>query len=230
MSSPLSNLHFRKIDDKTCEITCSLAGQFSQINDTLSKENRATTALIMLCELLEINKVSCTLLKELQQDLNLPENKRSNAGTLVSDYFFEYHITEKYVASCEEIFCQEETFYSDVARNLQLSEQKEDALWADIFQNAEHSFYKPTKDSFGEDEMEEFERISALRHEYWGNMNLLQHLELLERHLLPAQIGEIWPRQVFLLTFKSDYLKGIEELESHQTASDAHICRWLDRL
>ncbi|MCU0439253.1 MAG: hypothetical protein MUC49_15255 [Raineya sp.] len=233
MSSPLSNIHFWKIDNKTCKIECSLASQFSQTG-YIHEENLPSTALVMLCELIDRSstKVNSKLLELLENDLNITEESKTNKNEYVSNYFIPPSIAMKYIEKCEQIEKNQELLFVDTIESLNLPTEREDAFWADIFKNAEHDFYKPTRkeveDLWGEEEREEIEYFLKQPHGYFGNMNFLQNWEILEKHLTPKEINKIHPRQVFKITFKEDYLADIEDLESHQSCLDANISHWLE--
>jgi hypothetical protein len=232
MSSPLSNIHFYKLDNKTCKIVCSLASQFSQTG-YIRTENLPSTALVMLCELMDRSsiKVNSKLLTLLENDLHITEESKKEKNECVSNYFIPPSIAMKYVEKCEQIEKNEELLFVDTIESLNLPTEREDVLWADIFENAEHDFSKPTREEleniFLWDE-EEIVPFLEKPHGYVGSMNFLQNWEILEKHLTSEEIHEIHPRQVFLLTFKDDYLSDIEDLESHQSCLDAHISQWLE--
>ncbi len=223
MSSPLTSLSFFKTSDKSCFVIMRLQSQHHEIGIELQEkpDDIPPTALAFLLELLEENKINTDLQKMLQKDLNLDESERTHAGTLLSNYFINLPTIQKYIKSAKITHIQEECLYADTVPNIGLSPQEEDIFWENIIQKTKHDFYLPDEDDFLE---------GAEIPRYCGNMNILKNLEILETFLTPMQIDKIFPLMEFEIIFYENYLQEIENLNSVETGSDAHIYHWLEKI
>jgi hypothetical protein len=70
MSATITNLHFEKLNNSSCRITCRQAGNNRAINPDLTQQERKTTALLLLCDILEDNETGSELLATIRCEIN----------------------------------------------------------------------------------------------------------------------------------------------------------------
>lgn len=228
MSTTISNLHFERLTDSSCRITCRQAGNNRAINPDLTDSERKTTALLLLCDLLEDNGEGAELLTAIRLSLNKHPEIFLTEDESVTDYFFDETITSSLVNSCEEVIFYEEEVYYDIIQNLQLNPTIEAQLWDEILASELHYLSKPT-----ETELEEAGLTVEAKSNpfiYFGYFPFFQNLGTLEKYLTSQQIDEIWPRQVFELQLNGDYFATISELNSSASALDCNVNTWLQKI
>lgn len=216
--SIISTLHFTKLNDSSCRILMRLQSRHDEIGIDLQDNHSeiAPTAMAFLLELFENNGISSEIQKRLKIDLDLGEN------AILSNYFINYETVMNYLESVSIVKIREENLYADTVSLLGMTtEEEENIFWNNILQKTEHQFYAPDENDFPEDE--EIPRFCGL-------MNILSNITALETFLTPEQIDEIWPCIEFELVFKEDYLKEITTLLSKESALNAQIGQWLERI
>lgn len=228
MSTTLTNLHFWKLNDSSCRITCRQAGNHRAINPDLTDLERKTTALLLLCDILEDNGEGDELLAAIRSGLNKHPEIFLTKDESVTDYFFDETITSALVNSCEEVTFYEEEVYYDIIQNLHLNPTIEAQLWEEILASEMHQLYKPTADDLEDAGLtEEAEKNPFI---YFGYFLFFQNLSTLEKYLTPQQVDGIWPRQVFELQLNGDYFATISELNSSASALDCNVNSWLQKI
>jgi hypothetical protein len=226
--STISNLHFEKLNDSSCRITCRQAGNQRAINPDLTDLERKTTALLLLCDILEDNEAGSELLATIRSEINKHPELFLTEEESVTYYFFDETITFALVNSCEEVTFYEEEVYYDIIQNLHLNPTIEAQLWEEILASEMHQLHKPTINDLEDAGLtEEAEKTPFI---YFGYFLFFQNLSTLEKYLTPQQVDEIWPRQVFELQLNGDYFSIISELNSSASALDCNVNNWLQKI
>ena len=223
MSSPLTSLHFHKINDRSCTILMYLQNRNHELGEDLqSKPSEIpSTVLAFLLEILEKNQILTELQLKLQNDTNLNESLRSFSGKLFSNYFINPQIVMKYVESARITRIQEAYLYADTVQDFGFSEAEEELFWENILQKTQHDFYLPDETDFND--LAEMPR-------YCGCMNILENLEILETFLPAKQIEKLLPCIEFELIFTENYLQEIDFQASAESCLDTTISQWLDKI